>query len=94
MARLRDNSLGAFQLFGRGMPHANFQQLQLPGERDPIVELDFLVGFERRARNVVYAFGHGHSGLTGAPMTGQLVAALVADEMPAIDMHPFRRDRF
>lgn len=48
----------------------------------------------RRARNVIYAFGHGHSGLTGAPMTGQLVAALIADDKPAIAITPFRRDRF
>lgn len=48
----------------------------------------------RRASNVIYAFGHGHSGLTGAPMTAQLVAAMVAGQTPNIDVTPFRRDRF
>lgn len=48
----------------------------------------------RRAGNLLYAFGHGHSGLTGAPMTAQIVAALLAGQTPAIDITPFRRDRF
>ncbi len=53
-----------------------------------------VIGRARRASNLVYAFGHGHSGLTGAPMTGRLVAALVAAQEPAIDVAPFRSDRF
>lgn len=48
----------------------------------------------RRASNVIYAFGHGHSGLSGAPMTGQLVANLVTGEQPGIDIAPLRRNRF
>lgn len=47
-----------------------------------------------RAGNVIYAFGHGHSGLTGAPMTGQLVADLLAGQQPGMDVSAFRRDRF
>ncbi len=47
-----------------------------------------------RAGNVLYAFGHGHSGLSGAPMTAQLVASLVTGERPAIDAAPFGRNRF
>ena len=48
----------------------------------------------RCAGNLLYAFGHGHSGLTGAPMTAQIVAALLAGQTPVIDITPFRRDRF
>jgi D-amino-acid dehydrogenase len=48
----------------------------------------------RRADNVIYAFGHGHSGLTGAPGTAQMVAAIVAGRQPSIDATPFRRNRF
>ncbi|MEP6971151.1 MAG: FAD-binding oxidoreductase, partial [Betaproteobacteria bacterium] len=47
-----------------------------------------------RAGNVLYAFGHGHSGLSGAPMTAQLVASLVTGERPAIDAAAFARNRF
>ncbi len=48
----------------------------------------------RRARNVIYAFGHGHTGLTGAPMTADLVHALVTGRPPAIDLEPYRLARF
>ena len=48
----------------------------------------------RRAGNVVYAFGHGHTGLTGAPMTAELVAALIARTAAPIDAAPYRVDRF
>lgn len=40
------------------------------------------------------AFGHGHLGLTGAPMTGRMVAALAAGEPLNLDMTPYRLDRF
>lgn len=53
-----------------------------------------VVDHAQAARNVVYAFGHGHSGLTGAPMTARLVAAMVVGEQPAIDATPYRRNRF
>lgn len=46
------------------------------------------------AGNVLYAFGHGHSGLTGAPVTAQIVAALAAGQQPHVDATAFRRNRF
>jgi D-amino-acid dehydrogenase len=44
--------------------------------------------------NVYYAFGNGHLGLTGAPMTAELIAALVTGSKPGIDVSPFRVSRF
>lgn len=44
--------------------------------------------------NIYAAFGHGHLGLTGAPMTGRMVAAMAANEPPKVNMEPFRLDRF
>jgi D-amino-acid dehydrogenase len=41
-----------------------------------------------------FAFGHGHLGLTESATTGHLVTQLVAGEKPAIDVTPFRIDRF
>jgi D-amino-acid dehydrogenase len=43
---------------------------------------------------VIYAFGHGHVGMTAAPMTGKVVADLVACRPPAIDIAPFAPGRF
>ena len=53
-----------------------------------------VIGRSRRARNVVYAFGHGHTGLTGAPMTADLVAAALTGAAPPIDPAPYRATRF
>ncbi|MGH6720355.1 MAG: NAD(P)/FAD-dependent oxidoreductase, partial [Alphaproteobacteria bacterium] len=44
--------------------------------------------------NVFYAFGHGHLGLTGAAITGRLIGDVVAGRPPAVDLAPFRVDRF
>lgn len=43
---------------------------------------------------VIHAFGHGHVGLVGSARTGRLVAELVTDEMPEIDIGGFSPARF
>ncbi|HET8726000.1 MAG TPA: FAD-binding oxidoreductase [Alphaproteobacteria bacterium] len=53
-----------------------------------------VIGPSRASRHIVYAFGHGHLGLTQAAGTGRLVADLVAGAPPAIDIAPFRAQRF
>ena len=44
--------------------------------------------------SVFYAFGNGHTGLTGAPMTGRLLADKVNGREPSIDPRPFAVNRF
>lgn len=44
--------------------------------------------------NVMYAFGHGHLGLTLAPTTARLIADMIGDRDPGIDMQPYRIDRY
>jgi D-amino-acid dehydrogenase len=44
--------------------------------------------------DIVYAFGHGHVGLTAAAATGRLVADLISGRQPAIDIAPFSAQRF
>ena len=53
-----------------------------------------VIGPSPRFRNVYYAFGHGHVGLCGGAPTGRIIADLVAGRMPALDITPFRIDRF
>ena len=53
-----------------------------------------VIGRSRRSTDVVYAFGHGHLGLTGAPFTGRLVAELVGGRAPSIDLAAFAPGRF
>ena len=53
-----------------------------------------VIGPSPRHRNVWFAFGHQHLGLSLGARTGELIAALVAGDNPRIDMQPFRIDRF
>jgi D-amino-acid dehydrogenase len=43
---------------------------------------------------VVYAFGHGHLGLTQAAATARLVDDIIAGRPPPLDLAPFRPQRF
>ncbi len=43
---------------------------------------------------VVYAFGHGHLGLTQAAATARLVADIIARRPPPLDLAPFHPQRF
>ncbi|MBT9549926.1 MAG: FAD-binding oxidoreductase [Hydrogenophaga sp.] len=53
-----------------------------------------VIGHAKASRRVVYAFGHGHLGLTQSGATGHLVAELLAGHTPSIPLEPFRPDRF
>jgi D-amino-acid dehydrogenase len=53
-----------------------------------------VIGASPRCPSVVYAFGHGHLGLTLGPITGRLVAAVVAGQPAGINLAPYRADRF
>jgi D-amino-acid dehydrogenase len=44
--------------------------------------------------SVIYAFGHGHLGITCAPMTSRLVTDLVLDRPVSIDLQPYSVSRF
>jgi D-amino-acid dehydrogenase len=53
-----------------------------------------VIGPTRRYPNAFLAFGHGHVGLIGAPMTGRAIADLIAGRPPALDLAPFGAARF
>ncbi|HQU66691.1 MAG TPA: FAD-binding oxidoreductase [Albidovulum sp.] len=52
------------------------------------------IGRSRTTSSVIYAFGHGHLGLTQSAGTARLVADLVTGQKPAIDLAPFSPQRF
>jgi glycine/D-amino acid oxidase-like deaminating enzyme len=52
------------------------------------------LGPSRASPDVIYAFGHGHIGMTAAPMTGKIVADLIAGRPTPIDIAPFDPGRF
>lgn len=52
------------------------------------------IGPSTASRDIVYAFGHGHLGLTQSAATGALVADLLAGKVPELDLTAFRPQRF
>ena len=46
------------------------------------------------SRPVVYAFGHGHLGLTQAAATGRLIREIVLGQTLPLDLAPFSPQRF
>jgi D-amino-acid dehydrogenase len=53
-----------------------------------------VIGPAPRHRNLWFAFGHAHHGLTLGAVTGRLVAEMVAGETPLVDPAPFSAVRF
>ncbi len=53
-----------------------------------------VIGESAAGAEVIHAYGHGHIGLTLAPITGQMVADLVAGRTPGVDLTPYRVGRF
>ena len=64
------------------------------GHRPSLPDSLPVLGPSNATRDVIYAFGHGHVGMTAAPMTGKVVADLVAGRPPSIDIAPFAPGRF
>ncbi|MFD1952157.1 NAD(P)/FAD-dependent oxidoreductase [Sphingomonas arantia] len=52
------------------------------------------IGRSTRHANLIYAFGHQHLGLTLAPVTARLVAALMLGQTSSIPLDPFDLNRF
>jgi D-amino-acid dehydrogenase len=52
------------------------------------------IGRSRPSPHIVYAFGHGHLGLTQSAATGTLVTELVTGAAPSLDLSPFSPQRF
>ena len=64
------------------------------GHRPSLPDSLPVLGPSSRSRDVFYAFGHGHVGMTGGPYTGKIIADLVSGRSSPIDLTPFRATRF
>lgn len=53
-----------------------------------------VIGVSPTQRNVLFAFGHQHLGLTLAAVTADIVTDIAHGQSPGIDLEPFRIDRF
>jgi D-amino-acid dehydrogenase len=64
------------------------------GSRPSLPDFVPAIGRLERAPKVLYAFGHAHLGLTEAPITAEIVTAMATEKPPAIDVRPYRIERF
>lgn len=79
----------------RMFPRLDFRHhTEWMGHRPSLPDSLPVIGPSPRFRDVYFAFGHSHTGLTAAPITGRLMADLVGGRAPQIDIAPFRIDRF
>jgi D-amino-acid dehydrogenase len=64
------------------------------GHRPSLPDSLPVLGPSRASPDVIYAFGHGHVGMTAAPMTGKIVADLLSGRPAPIDIASFAPGRF
>jgi D-amino-acid dehydrogenase len=64
------------------------------GHRPSLPDTLPVIGQSPSHDNVVYAFGHGHVGMTQSAITGKLVSQIVAGQDADIDLAPFMPSRF
>jgi D-amino-acid dehydrogenase len=53
-----------------------------------------VIGRSRASPQIIYAFGHGHLGMTQSQITGRVVADLLAGRPSGFDLSPFSAQRF
>lgn len=80
------------QLFLPGLKAEGGQQWM--GFRPSLPDSLPALGRARASDRVIYAFGHGHLGLTQAAGTARIVADLLTGNQPPIDMAAFSPQRF
>ncbi len=72
-----------------GEPHRSWM-----GFRPSLPDSLPVIGPSSGGAEVIHAFGHGHLGVTLAPVTAQIVAALVAGKTPQLDLSAYQPGRF
>jgi D-amino-acid dehydrogenase len=85
---------GRKMLPGLAAQHAEDRVSVWMGHRPSLPDSLPVIGASRASPDVIYAFGHGHVGMTAAPMTGKIVADLLAGRPARIDIAPFAAARF
>lgn len=81
----------ARQLFPLGTP---IESTPWMGSRPCTPDMLPIIGPAPNHRDLWFAFGHAHHGLTLGPVTGRLIAEMVTGEPTLVDLTPFRADRF
>ena len=64
------------------------------GHRPALPDTVPILSASAKTKGLFYATGHGHLGLTYAATTARLMGDLISGAKPAIDLHPYRVNRF
>lgn len=64
------------------------------GHRPALPDTVPILSASARTKGLFYATGHGHLGLTYAATTARLMGELITGGKPAVDLHPYRVNRF
>ncbi|MGY6563158.1 MAG: NAD(P)/FAD-dependent oxidoreductase [Halomonadaceae bacterium] len=64
------------------------------GARPCLPDMKPVIGPAPRHAGLWFAFGHGHQGFTMGPATGRVLSEMMEGEPTAVDMAPFRAERF
>ena len=64
------------------------------GHRPALPDTVPILSASAKTKGVFYATGHGHLGLTYAATTARLMGDLITGQRPAVDLHPYRINRF
>ena len=64
------------------------------GHRPALPDTVPILSASARTKGLFYATGHGHLGLTYAATTARLMGDLITGARPALDLHPYRINRF
>lgn len=70
------------------------QTTEWMGHRPALPDTVPILSASARTPGVFYATGHGHLGLTYAATTARLMGELITGGRPALDLTPYRIDRF
>jgi len=89
---LRDYALHTFPNLPRDLPGDRVKVWM--GHRPSTPDALPVIGPASGCADVVHAFGHGHVGLAAGPVTGRLVADLIAGRAPVVSPAPYSPRRF
>jgi D-amino-acid dehydrogenase len=64
------------------------------GHRPSLPDSLPVLGYSSKSKNVVYAFGHQHLGMTLAAISGDIIADLLSNKAPIVPISPYRANRF
>ncbi|TDT87735.1 glycine/D-amino acid oxidase-like deaminating enzyme [Azorhizobium sp. AG788] len=89
---LLDHLLNTYPGLPRQVPEARLSRWL--GHRPSTPDGVPVIGQASACTDIVHAFGHGHVGLASGPITGRLVADIIAGRPPERDIRPYAAARF